>query len=62
MTSEVRASIVIDRPTEQVWRYLNDPANDSDWRPVRKLHSIDGASVGAGTSDWPVNLRSRRQS
>jgi uncharacterized protein YndB with AHSA1/START domain len=51
MPVTVRDSIVIDRPVEEVWAYLEDPTHDSEWRrpALKRLERLGAGPVGPGT-------------
>ncbi len=49
MAFNTEASVVIDRPPEVVWAYLNDYSATEDWRSVRKLHALGEGPIGVGT-------------
>lgn len=46
MAFTARTSMVIERPIEVVWGYIEDPSNDVHWRPVKNLKRI-GRGIGA---------------
>ena len=46
MSFTARTSIIIGRPVEGVWAYIEDPSHDVHWRPVKNLKRI-GSGVGA---------------
>jgi len=60
MAFTARTGIVIDRPVEEVWAYIDDPSHDVYWRPVKNLKRT-GSGVGAryegvvgvGPKDYP---------
>ncbi|TMF51892.1 MAG: hypothetical protein E6I21_05605 [Chloroflexi bacterium] len=47
----VQTSIVIDRPIEQVWAYLDDHTHELDWRSpsLKRLNQVGKDPVGVGT-------------
>jgi uncharacterized membrane protein len=48
MASRTRGSIVIDRPVEQVWEWLNNEQNELTWRRpyLKELHRTGPYAVG----------------
>ena len=48
---QTQATIVIDRPIQDVWNYLDDHQNDRVWRRpnLKQLEQIGSGPVGAGT-------------
>src|SRR2546421_12398134 len=59
----VKSSIVIDRPIEQVWAYLDDHANELEWRSpsLRRLHQVGNGPAGVGTRYGGGNPVGRRE-
>lgn len=62
---DMRATTLINRPTEDVYRFVSDPANDVHWRtgvtdsgltsePPLRLGSNGYATAGNQTSRWSV--------
>ena len=47
----VQTSIVIDRPIEQVWAYLDDHSHELDWRApsLKRLNQVGTGPAGVGT-------------
>jgi uncharacterized membrane protein len=46
----VQTTVIIDRPIQQVWAYLDDHNNDVKWRrPSLKSLTTVGTAVGPGT-------------
>lgn len=47
----VRTSIVINRPIEQVWAYLDDHSHETDWRApsLKSLKQVGSDPTGVGT-------------
>ena len=47
----VRTSIVIDRPIEEVWAFLDDHANELAWRSpsLKRLDQVGKGPTGVGT-------------
>lgn len=43
------ASILIDRPQDDVWAYLNDHSRDIEWRPVKNVRPLGTGPLGPGT-------------
>lgn len=53
--------IVIERPPEEVFRFLADPENDPQWRSgVLDIKRISGSGVGARYAQGVKGPRSRR--
>lgn len=43
-------SVTIDRPVEEVWEYINDPRNDTEWQSmIVEAVQVSEGPVGAGT-------------
>ena len=59
----VKSSIVIDRPIEQVWAYLDDHAHELEWRSpsLRRLHQVGNGPTGVGTRYEGVIAMGRRE-
>jgi uncharacterized protein YndB with AHSA1/START domain len=51
VANTVRTSIVIDRPIEVVWAYLDDHTHETGWRrpSLKELHQVGSGAVGPGT-------------
>jgi uncharacterized protein YndB with AHSA1/START domain len=51
MPVTVRDSIVIDRPLEEVWAYLEDSAHDIEWRrpALKRLERLGADPITPGT-------------
>jgi uncharacterized membrane protein len=48
--TKVERSIVIERPIEEVWDYVNDPAKDVTWQStLREAEQLTDGPVGVGT-------------
>jgi carbon monoxide dehydrogenase subunit G len=48
--TKVERNIVIDRPIEEVWDYVNDPAKDVMWQStLRESQQLTDGPVGVGT-------------
>jgi len=47
----VRTTVIIDRPIEQVWAYMDDHKNDLEWRrpSLKSLKTVGTGPVGPGT-------------
>ena len=47
----VTTSIVVDRPIEQVWGYLDDHSHELEWRgpSLKRLEQAGAGSAGVGT-------------
>lgn len=43
-------SVVIDRPIEEVFAFVHDPANDSMWQPMLAESSVSEGPMGVGTT------------
>ena len=49
------SSIVINRPIEEVFAYMNDPANDTQWQSVVVESKVTSEGpVGVGTTGFNV--------
>ena len=48
---EVRTRVVIDRPLEKVWAYLDDHSHELDWRApsLKSLDQVGAGPAGVGT-------------
>ena len=48
---EVRTRVVIDRPIEKVWAYLDDHSHELDWRApsLKSLDQVAAGPAGVGT-------------
>jgi uncharacterized protein YndB with AHSA1/START domain len=46
-----RTSVVINRPVEEVWAYLNDHSNETEWRrpSLKKLEQVGTGPARPGT-------------
>jgi uncharacterized protein YndB with AHSA1/START domain len=51
MALTARTSVVINRPIEEVWAYLNDHSNETAWRrpSLKRLEQVGNGPVGVGT-------------
>ena len=48
--TRIEKSVVIDRPVEEVWQYVHDPANDPVWQPsVLETRHDGGPAMDVGT-------------
>jgi uncharacterized membrane protein len=47
----VRTTVIINRPIQKVWAYLDDHTNDLTWRrpSLKSLETVDTGPVGPGT-------------
>jgi uncharacterized protein YndB with AHSA1/START domain len=47
----VKTSIIINRPIEQVWAYLDDHSHEVEWRApsLKRLEQVGKGRVGVGT-------------
>jgi uncharacterized protein YndB with AHSA1/START domain len=57
MTTEFGGSIVLDKPVEDVYRFLTDPAQDTNWRRPHVLSSrtLTDGPLGVGSRFETVN-------
>ncbi len=48
---DVRTTVVINRPIQEVWAYLDDHKNDLKWRrpSLKRLETLSPGPVGPGT-------------
>lgn len=51
MALKVRTSVVINRPIEEVWAYLDDHGHELEWRSpsLKRLEQVGGGRPGVGT-------------
>jgi uncharacterized protein YndB with AHSA1/START domain len=51
MAVTARTSVVINRPVAEVWAYLDDHSNETEWRgpALKKLEQVGKGPAGAGT-------------
>jgi uncharacterized protein YndB with AHSA1/START domain len=51
MAVTARTSVVINRPVEAVWAYLDDHSNETEWRrpSLKKLEQVGKGPTGVGT-------------
>jgi uncharacterized protein YndB with AHSA1/START domain len=51
MALTVRTSVVINRPLQAVWAYLNDHSNETEWRrpSLKRLAQVGKGPTGVGT-------------
>ncbi len=47
----IQTSVVIDRPIEQVWKYLDDHSHELEWRSpsLKRLDQVSTGPTGVGT-------------
>ena len=55
--SKIERTIVIDRPNDEVFRFVHEPRNDASWQTTLiESTQLDGGPLGVGTQ-----LRERRR-
>lgn len=57
MAQEFGGSVVIDKPVDEVWAFLTEPARDTNWRRPHVLSSrqLTDGPLGVGTRFETVN-------
>ena len=56
----VEASVIVDRPAEQVWKFMTDLSNTPKWDPgVLEAKQTSAGPVGIGTTIQSVHPKQR---